>query len=198
MRKSCYLLLIFIIAATACKQKTDNPLTTLKEERIHSLNLYFYPSTVRMINVTDDTTFYKATKNIERVQYLSVDLAEDRNDSIYQAWYAQLDLSRWDELFQASSSGNLTAIYAPKEADNKYLAYIKTGDGVNLIWAEGEIDLSNAMALMNGDFNLGPVSSFLDNKSKEEKRREVWKKVREEQRILEEGDSTDSTDKTAL
>lgn len=151
-----------------------------------------------MVNLGNDTTFYQATKNIERIHYLSVDLSTDSNDSTYQVWFAEQNFSEWDELFQASSNGSLTAIYAPQDSDDQYFAYIKTADGVNLIWAEGRIDLNKVVKLMNSPLNLGPISNFLDDKSKKEKRSEIWKKAREEQkRIEQQEDSIKNQEKIA-
>jgi hypothetical protein len=197
-KKSYYLFILSLLLLGSCSQKSENPVSELKEKRIHSLNLYLYPSTIRMVNLGNDTTFYQATKNIERIHYLSVDLSTDSNDSTYQAWFAEQNFSEWDELFQASSNGSLTAIYAPQDSDDQYFAYIKTADGVNLIWAEGKIDLNKVVKLMNSPLNLGPISNFLDDKSKKEKRSEIWKKAREEQkRIEQQEDSIKNQEKIA-
>jgi len=138
----------------------------------------------------NDTTFYKATKDIEKVHFLSIDLGVEKNDSIYNAWFEKQNLASWDELFQASSDGNLYAIYAAPEAEDQFFGYMKSANNVNLLYAEGELDLNSLMQLSKSDLNLGPVSSFLDNKDKIKKRREVSKKVREEQlKLQQEEDS---------
>jgi hypothetical protein len=192
MRKLSNLLVFVSIVFffTSCSQKTANPLQELSDGGDTFTQYVFYPSTIRMINFSDNEAFYKATKGIELLQFISIDLTSPKNDSIYTAWELSHDFQQWDELLNASVAGNKSVVYAPKDADGILFASMKTTEGVNLIWAEGYVNLSEAMKVMNSGLDLGPITNFLEDKDKEKKRSEIWKKAREEQKILEAADSS--------
>lgn len=190
MKRLLTLIFLFSILLTSCQQKTKNPLSELSDKNIHSLNMYFYPSTIRMINLSGDSSFYEAIKGVERLQFMTINLSEGNHDSAYSAWEALQDFEEWDELMKANMDGGSAVVYTPKGVDDQFFVSFKTGDGMNLVWAEGSVNLSKAMSVMKNGLDLGPINNFLNDKSKEEKVKEMRKKAREEQRKFEEGDST--------
>jgi hypothetical protein len=182
--------LVFLLTVTACQNQHKNPLTDLREESIHSLNMFLYPSTIRMINLGGDSAFYQATKGIKELQYLTINLADSSTAEIYAEWEAAQDFEDWEELISAKIDGNSSIVYAPKNSQDKFFASMRTNNGVNLLWAEGSINLNQAMKVMDGGMDLGPITDYLNNNKKDKQRSEVWKKAREEQRRLEAADST--------
>jgi hypothetical protein len=143
-----------------------------------------------MINLGGDSAFYKATKGIKELQYLTINLADSSKAEIYAEWEASQNFEEWEELISAKIDGNMSVVYTPKGSDDKFFARMETGEVVNLLWAEGSINLSEAMKVMNNGLDLGPISDFLGDKKKSSQRQEVWKKAREEQHKLEAADST--------
>lgn len=181
--------LAILLLSTACQQQAKNPLTSLREENIHSLNMFFYPSTIRMINIIGDSSLHEATKGIKQLHYLSVDLSDSAKAKAYSSWEASQSFDEWEELLRANLEGKASVVYAPQNTSDKFFAIIRTDDGINLLWAEGNVNLKQAMNVMNNGLDLGPLTNYLSNNEKDKKRREVWKKAREEQRRLEEEDS---------
>lgn len=177
-------LLISLIIITAllvsCDKKTESPLGSIEDERIHFLSLHLYPSTIRMVNIAEDENFYEATKNVKKAHYLQINLDDPKKNEVYENWINQLDWSDWDELMSARMEGAMVSIYTPKEESDFYFASIKAEGMVSLVWLEGEIDLNKVTGLMQNGINLGPVTDFLNDKKETEERREKMKSMRKE------------------
>ncbi len=178
--KLLFILIVISVFIVSCEQKTESPLGTIEEEGIHFLSLHLYPSTIRMVNIAEDESFYEATKNVKKAHYLQINLDSPEKTEKYENWKNQLDWSNWDELMSARMQGSMVSIYTPKEESDYYFASIKADGMVSLVWLEGEIDLNKVTSLMQNGINLGPVTDFLNDKKETEERREKMRSMRDQ------------------
>lgn len=197
------LLCLFLcgIILSSCKNDVTDPLKNLEEEKIHFLSLHLYPSTIRMVNIANDSSFFKATKNVKKAHYLQINLDTPDKVAIYEQWQKEQDFSEWEELISARMGSNLVSIYTPAEEEDIFFASITSEGMANLIFLEGQVDLNQVTKLMQTGINLGPVTDFLNDKKETEKQREKMKSMRKqmdeiEEDSLQDNTATDSTENT--
>ena len=183
------LFLLGTVMLSACTKKHENPLSDLADKRIHSLNMYFYPSTIRMINVAEDESFYEATKDIKNLQFMSVNTLDTANYKSFEKWEEAQDFTNWEELLSASLMGSLATIYAPEGTDDIYFVKMKSEGTIYLAWAEGKVNLKELMNIAQNGIDLGPLNDYIGNIDKAEKRKAVREKARADMKKLEEADS---------
>ena len=192
--KTILCLLLCCSFLLSCKNEVTDPLKSLEEEKIHFLSLHLYPSTIRMVNIANDSSFFKATKNVKKAHYLQVNLDTPEKTAVYEKWQKEQDFSEWEELISARMSGSLVSIYTPKENEDLYFASITSNGMANLIFLEGQVDLNQVTQIMQNGINLGPVTDFLNDKKETEKQREKMKSMRKQMDELEEDSLQNETD----
>lgn len=184
MKKLLYLFLLPLMIA--CDQKIEDPLESLQEKELHSLNLNLYPSNLRMINSNNDPDFAEATKDIEKMHILQIKLEDEAQKASFLEWENAQDFKKWESIFSARMDQANISVWAPEGRDDIIYASVKTGDAVYVGFLEGKIDISMIPKLMKSDLNLGPISDFLGDKKKKEAQREKYRKMRDEAKAAEE------------
>lgn len=187
-KSSIYIILLGLLLFS-CSKEYENPLTDLKEEGIHTINIHLYPSTIRMINIGNDASFFEATKGIKGLHVMSIDLSDTLKASLFNSWEENQSYQEWEEILQASVMGNIATVYAPSDTENIYFSKLMADGTLYLIWAEGSINFKELMKVTQNGIDLGPLNSYLGNISKDKKRKEIRRRTREELRQLEMEDS---------
>lgn len=191
-------LLLCCILLLSCKNDVTDPLKTLEEEKIHFLSLHLYPSTIRMVNIANDSSFFKATKNVKKAHYLQINLDTPEKTAIYEQWQKEQDFSEWEELISARMSGSLVSIYTPAEEKDVFFASITAEGMANLIFLEGQVDINQVTKLMQTGINLGPVTDFLNDKKETEKQREKMKSMRKQMEDIQDDSLQDNSASDSL
>ncbi|WP_236587794.1 DUF4252 domain-containing protein [Marivirga aurantiaca] len=163
----------------------------IEEEKIHSLSLHLYPSTIRMVNIANDPNFHEVTKNVKKAHYLQINLDSEEKTSAYEAWKNEQSFSDWEEMLSARMNGSLVNIYTPQGEEDYFFASIESNDVVSLVWLEGKVDLAKATQLMQTGIDLGPVTDFLTDKKETEEQREKMKALRKQ---MNEGEAMPEVD----
>jgi len=175
-----YLSLFTIILFSACEKKIEDPLKDLQEKELHSLNINLYPSNLKMINANNDPQFEKATKGIEKLHVMQINLSDDSKREAYAEWRASQDLNDWEPIFTARIENADIEIKAPAGRDDILFASASTNAGLFVGFLEGKFDISQVPALMKADLNFGPIGDFIQAKENKKEQRKKIKKMREE------------------
>lgn len=179
------ILTLFIFSA--CEQKIEDPLKSLQEKDIHSLNINLYPSNLKMINSNNDPNFAEATKDIKKLHVLQIKWDEETKKADYAEWKSKQDFTSWESIFTARIENADIEIKAPEGREDILYASADTKDGLFVGFLEGKFDISQVPALMKADLDLGPIGDFIQDKEKKKEQREKWQKMRKEMN----GDSTE-------
>ncbi len=172
---------------SACEQKIEDPLKSLQEEDIHSLNINLYPSNLKMINSNNDPNFAEATKDIKKLHVLQIKWDEETKKADYAEWKSKQEFTSWESIFTARIENADIEIKAPEGREDILYASADTKDGLFVGFLEGKFDISQVPALMKADLDLGPIGDFIQDKEKKKEQREKWQKMRKEMN----GDSTE-------
>ncbi|HET8859573.1 DUF4252 domain-containing protein [Marivirga sp.] len=172
---SIFTLFIF----SACEKKIEDPLKSLQEKKIHTLNLNLYPSNLEMINSNNDPEFKEATKDIKKLHILQINLDEESKKVEYAEWKSNQDFTEWESIFTARIDNADIEIKAPEGREDILYASADTKDGLFVAFLEGKFDISQLPRLMKSDLNLGPIGDFLQDKEEKEEQREKMRKLRE-------------------
>jgi hypothetical protein len=179
MKKLSIATLLAILCFSACTEKEENPLQSLRSERIHDLSFFLYPSTIRMLNIANDTSFFELTKNIKRAHYLQVALDTPKAKEIYATWKEDVfETYAYENIMTARFQGGLVNAYAPADSDEEYLIMFDTGSSVNLVWVKGALNLAKLPSIMQKGIDLGLVNDYINDRNRKQERAEKMKKLR--------------------
>ncbi|MGM0579895.1 MAG: DUF4252 domain-containing protein [Bacteroidota bacterium] len=165
---------------SACEQKIEDPLKSLQEKKIHTLNLNLYPSNLKMVNTNNDPDFAEATKDIKKLHVLQIKWGEESKKTEYAEWKSNQDFTEWESIFTARIENADIEIKAPEGRDDILYASADTKDGLFVGFLEGKFDISQVPALMQADLDLGPIGDFIQDKEEKKKQREKWQKMHKE------------------
>lgn len=172
------ILTLFIFVA--CEQKIEDPLKSLQEKKIHTLNINLYPSNLKMVNSNNDPYFAEATKDIKKLHVLQIQWDEESKKAEYAKWKSNQDFTEWESIFTARIENADIEIKAPEGREDILYASADTKDGLFVGFLEGKFDISQVPALMKADLDLGPIGDFIQDKEEKKKQREKWQKIRKE------------------
>ena len=165
---------------TACEKKIEDPLKSLQEKEIHTLNINLYPSNLKMINTKNDPNFAEATKDIKKLHVLQIKWDEETKKADYAEWKSKQDFTSWESIFTARIENADIEIKAPEGREDILYASADTKDGLFVGFLEGKFDISQVPALMKADLDIGPIGDFIQDKEKKKEQREKWQKMRKE------------------
>jgi len=179
--------ILSILIFSACEQKIEDPLKSLQEKKIHTLNINLYPSNLKMINTNNDPHFEEATKDIKKLHVLQIKWDEESKKADYAEWKSNQDFKDWESIFSARIENADIEIKAPEGREDILYAAANTKDGLFVGFLEGKFDISQVPALMKADLDLGPIGDFIQDKEKQKEHREKMRKMHKEMK----GDSTE-------
>jgi len=180
---SIFILFIF----SACEQKIEDPLKSLQEKKIHTLNINLYPSNLKMINTNNDPHFSEATQDIKKLHVLQIKWDKESKRSDYAEWKSNQDFTEWESIFTARIDNADIEIKAPEGREDILFASADTKEGLFVGFLEGKFDISQVPALMKADLDLGPIGDFIQDKEKQKEHRERVRKMHKEMK----GDSAE-------
>jgi|AntRauTorckE6833_2_1112554.scaffolds.fasta_scaffold08721_4 hypothetical protein len=180
--------LFILFLFSACEKKIEDPLKSLQEKEIHTLNINLYPSNIKMINSKNNPQFAEATKGIKKLHVLQIQWDKEGKKEEYAEWKSAQDFTEWEPIFTARIENADIEIRAPEGRDDILYASADTEDGLFVGFLEGKFDISQVPALMKADLDLGPIGDFIQDKEKKKQQREKIRKMRDEMN----NDSTDT------
>lgn len=163
-----FTLLLFCFAANA-QSKT---ITQFLEKHEPSASLYFYPSTLRMINLEKNPDYQRLVRNIEKLSFLTFEKkSADVGKSDFQALKEQLASEKFEELFSMNDQDNHIYVYAKGDDPEAYISVVDNQNSLMLFDMQGAPHLPSLMKLIQSDFNFGTIaemSSLINTGAKKE------------------------------
>lgn len=143
----------------------------LREEQIHGLHLYFYPSSIRMLNVSKDEQFYELVKDIKNVRYMNFSNSPAVHERL-SLLKNQLEEEGYEELMvMRLQQANVKLMTHTKRANNM-VAIVNMDEQWFVLDLRGKINPMLLSQQWQNGFSLGPLDSFLElNQKKEESKK---------------------------
>jgi len=185
-RRFIYPLLLFVFtflfAISAHAQ--SKAIKRIVEKGLHETNLFFYPSTLRMLNVGKDPDWYKLVSGVRHLRLLMFDkdsmlLAEK------SALLAELSSEGYEEAMTFRDSDISALVLAYYEGDKMQgLAAIVVQESQSLlIELDGSVDPMRLYDIVQNGIDIPVLDSYFKDKRDEEER---GKKYQEFHKSLEE------------
>ncbi len=152
--------LIFASAAWA----QSKSIAQFQKDHTTAQALYFYPSTLRMINLEKNPDYYQLVKHVEKLQFLAFDKKEQSlNASRIQQLLQALQQENYTTLFSLHNKDNHIQIYALGETPvpEEMVAVVNNPESLYLVTMEGFVDMSSLLKLMKSDFDFGKVADIM-------------------------------------
>lgn len=157
----------------------------------HDVQLYFYPSTLRMLNVNKDPNWNKMVKDVKHLRLLTFS-----DDSLLSARRAELlralEGEGFEEVMTFRSPGASVRLFGKysEEEMQGLVGFIMQEDQGFVVELEGMVDPIQLYSIYENGIDLPVLDSYFKNKDEEEKRREKYRKFRDS--MQEEGTKADS------
>lgn len=182
--KNLLLTLLIISLASGSLQAQSKEIAELREEQLHGLHLYFYPSTLRMINIDKEESFYKLIEDIKSIRFLSFDNNEQVAERLARLKNT-LEAGQFEELMIMRQSTMNIQILGHSKRDDQLVAMAQVENAWYLIEINGKFNPVLLSAQMQKGFNLGPINNFLEDKTKKEENRKRIQEMRRQQQNAE-------------
>lgn len=161
----------------------------LKESDKASLDLYFYPSTIRMLNIEKDPSFFEMVKDVKSLRVMTVDTSKLAKSEFRKIKSGILE-EQYEELASMRSGNSDITLLALYNGDDMkaLVALVAQESSYMFVVLDGSIDPQKAMNMAKNGPNLKILDEFIGNDEKEKKQRreaeEHYKKRQTEQDSL--------------
>lgn len=165
------MLLIFFICLTTSAWAQSKIVNRFQEKHKSGQALFFYPSTLRMINIEKNPDYYQLVSNIDKLQFLSFDKEENKiaSETVKQL---QQDIEKegYEELFSMDDKNSSIHIYASDDSNEPegIVGVIDNTQMLTLIHMEGFVDMTSLLKLMQSNFNFGKITQLMNTIANQE------------------------------
>jgi hypothetical protein len=144
------------------------------EKHTPSTSLYFYPSTLRMINRENNPDYQRLVRNIEKLSFLTFEKkSANLSSSDFQKLKNELASEKFEELFTMDDKGNHIYVYALGNDPEAYISVVESDSSLMLFDMQGAPHLPSLMKLIQSDFNFGKVAELSSQFFKDDDQEEV-------------------------
>ena len=132
--------------------------------------LFFYPSTLRMINLDKDPDFYQLVQHVNKLQFLTFDKKENPVEAeAIQKLRKDIQKENYEELLTMDNKGNNIHIYGLGDANEDMVGVIDNSQTLTLLDLDGYVDMTSLIKLMQGNFSFGRITNLMETVGKEQK-----------------------------
>ncbi len=165
-------LIFFCLLLTSQAIAQSPTVDRFREQHKTQQNLYFYPSTLRMINVDKNPDYYALVRHLDALQVLSFSKAENTLDKKnIQQFQQNIRRENYQELLSLDEKQRTIRLYALGNGNvpEGIIGFIDSPQSLTLIEMEGFVDMPALLRLMQSDFNFGKFTQLI-NTTAEQKR----------------------------
>ena len=151
-----FLVLILLTCGTTVLAQTDAT-QELHEEYDGAFTLFFYKSTLRMLNMKSTQEYYEMVKDIEKAKFINISRDEDRDyQSDLKEYQANLNAEGYEAIMTMRYDGNDMNIYEREEDGESQgmVLVVFAPDYWIILDILGRFDMQNASKL------IGTIQSF--------------------------------------
>ncbi len=124
---------------TSCLTAQIPAIQQLQDEEKVSLNLHFYPSTLRMVNVQKDTAFNKLIKGIKKLSFYQID-TDSFDINTMTVFSDQLVKEEAYEEYMTVDGDDLLMQVMGKESGDEWIAMGSMEEEIYLIAVQGKVN----------------------------------------------------------
>ena len=169
-----YLILFLITAVLVIRSgiisAQSNTITKIKDRQKPDLALYFYPSTLRMINLSNNDDFDHMVRDIQKMRYFQWS-AENFQEIDEKNLIRDLLEENFEECMSIKGREMDLMVYGHDQhrKQPELIAIVKTGDKVQMLDIQGMVNVTKIPDLINS-LNADDFFNVLDlNKNKKKK-----------------------------
>ncbi|WKN30235.1 DUF4252 domain-containing protein [Porifericola rhodea] len=125
-----------------------------------SASMYFYPSTLRMLNLEQNPEFYQLVRDIKKLSFLTFDKGSSSfNKRDILEVQKQLTAEQYEELFMMEDKGTQIYVYAKGKAPEAYVSMVNNNTSLMLFDLQGHPDLNALISLIQNGFNFSGIAN---------------------------------------
>lgn len=171
--KLAFVCLFSLLLMAGCKHPSDFSQSVKDFEKRNEAKrgtaLFLYPGTIKMFNVSRDSSFDAFVKDIQKVKFITFPgdkglIDADKLNSLV----SNIRKESFAELIQMKRDGGLFNIFLRKEHDKpkEFVAIVRTDSTLYIVDLMGTIPVNQLPALLSGNLNMSGVTSFLTTSTK--------------------------------
>ena len=189
LNQYAFLLFSLLMFYGSCVDAQIPAIQQLQEENKVSLNLHFYPSTLRMINMQNDTSFNRLIKDIEKLSFYQVDTDAFGIDELSTLSNQLVEEETYEEYMTMDGKELLMQVMG-KESGDEWVAMGSMEEQIYLIAVQGKVNwlqLPKVIETISSqDSTAAPTGfSILGNYLKEQQAYKERRRERQQQREAE-------------
>lgn len=165
------LLFIFFICLTTSVFAQSKAISRFQEKHESGQSLFFYPSTLRMINVEKNPDYYQLVSHVDKLQFLTFDKTANVI-SLEAVKQLRQDIRKenYQEMLSMDDQTKSIRIYALGEGNQPQgiVGIIDNAQSLILLDMEGFINMASLLKLMQSDFNFGMITKLVNTTAKQE------------------------------
>ena len=186
LNQYAFLLFSLLMFYGSCVDAQIPAIQQLQEENKVSLNLHFYPSTLRMINMQNDTSFNRLIKDIEKLSFYQVDTDAFGIDELSTLSNQLVEEETYEEYMTMDGKELLMQVMG-KESGDEWVAMGSMEEQIYLIAVQGKVNwlqLPKVIETISSqDSTAAPTGfSILGNYLKEQQAYKERRRERQQQR----------------
>ncbi len=157
MRNAFFLILLFL--SISCLAQ-NSAVTEFKENHGAALSLYFYPSTLRMVNLERNAEFDEMIRHVKKARFFRMDSASVTQEDL-QSLSAKLSEDGFEEIMMVKNKEMDLRIWGLDQRIPETIVISKNGYEVMLLEIEGMINVVKIPKIMDS-FNENAFLNVLD------------------------------------
>jgi Domain of unknown function (DUF4252) len=169
MKKIVILLLALPLTVTA-QTKTTIEL----DKKYEGMSLYFYKSTLKMLNQNDDKNFDELVKDIEKMRFMSIDKGKEKFGKLeYGALKKSYQGESYDEVMTGRFDGRNLDVFVKEVNGNVKGTVVLVNDSTNVYVLDilGKVALDKVSSLFNGNTNISKkITDFMKKDNTDEQK----------------------------
>ncbi len=154
MKITAFITLLFI---SYCGLAQNGAVTDFQENHGAALSLYFYPSTLRMMNLERNEEFDEMIRHVKKARFFRMDSAQVTSDDLI-ALTDQLSKGGFEEIMFIKNKEMDVRVWGAEKRTPETIVISKNGYEVMLLEINGMINVAKIPKIMNS-FN---ENAFLD------------------------------------
>lgn len=160
MKKTFFYLFLLLSIGTTAQESIIKEFSEPRRENPWFNPVCFYPSTLRMINITGDPNYYELVNDIEKVLIYTLDSTTVAGED-YKSWLKDYEEIGYEEYIRLYGRQNVTIL----GKEDEFVGLMAAEANVITFYLRGEIPFHKIPLLME-TFNSGDVLSVVTDRFK--------------------------------
>lgn len=196
-----FVLVSVLVLCTSCLSAQIPAIQQLQDEEKVSFNLHFYPSTLRMVNVQNDTAFNKLIKEIKKLSFYQIDTDSFDVEEMAQLSKQLVAEEAYEEYMTMDGQEMLLQVMG-KASGDEWVAMGSMEEQLYLIAVQGKVNWLQVPKVIEAISTTDSTATstgfeILGNYLKEQQASTKRRKERRQQRAASDKEATEAKEKEA-